>query len=88
MQHTFKLRFVHKIILGLFVSEHAQMRLLYGAPVVLWVKRLSTELAVPCSRSAGGGNLFNRNGPGSMAHSLSLSHSHRPDMTDILPKRT
>ena len=35
MQHKFKLRFVHKIILGLFVSEHAQMRLLYGAPVVL-----------------------------------------------------
>ena len=48
-----------------------------GAPVAQWVKRWSTELAVPGSSPAWDGELFNRK-RGSIAHSLSLSYGRRP----------
>ena len=51
-----------------------------------WVKRWTTDLAVPSSIPTRG-EIFNRK-PGSIAHSLSLSTSHRPDMTEILLKRS
>ena len=44
---------------------------------------LSPDLAVPRSRSAGDGHLSNCK-RSSVAHSLSFSSSHCPDMTDIL----
>ena len=52
-----------------------------GAPVAQWVKRWPADQAVPRR------NLLNRK-RGSTAHGLSLSSSHRPDMTEILLKRT
>ena len=57
------------------------------APVVQWVKRWPTDLAVVSSSTARFEDLFNRK-RGSIAHSLSLSSAHRPDMTEILLKRT
>ena len=57
-----------------------------GAPVAQQVKHWPANLAVPGSRPAEGGNLSNR-GQRSIPHSLSLSPSHRPDMTEILLKR-
>ena len=60
-------------------------RLRLGAPVAQWVKRWPTDLAVPSSIPTRG--LLNRKW-GSIAHSLSLSTSHRPDMTEILLKRS
>ena len=57
-----------------------------GAPVAQWVKRWPTDLAVVSSSPARGEDLFNRK-RGSIAHSLSLSSDHRPDMTEILLKR-
>ena len=57
------------------------------APVAQWVKRWPTDLAVVSSSPARGEDLFNRK-RGSIAHSLSLSSAHRPDMTEILLKRT
>ena len=70
-------------------------RLRLGAPVAQWVKRWPTDLAVPSSIPTRGEkktkekkkNLLNRK-RGSIAHSLSLSTSHRPDMTEILLKRS
>ena len=54
-----------------------------GAPVVQWVKRWPTDLAdrlrPPFEAK------FSQ--PGSIAHRLSLSTSHRPDMTERLLKR-
>ena len=58
-----------------------------GAPVAQWVKRWPTDLAVVSSSPARGEDLFNRK-RSSIAHSLSLSSAHRPDMTEILLKRT
>ena len=52
-----------------------------------WVKGWPTDLAVPGSIHTSGGNLSNHK-PGSIVHSLSLSSNHRPDMTEILLKRT
>ena len=55
-----------------------------GDSVALLVKCWPTELAVlrPCSRR----NLLNPK-LGSIAHSLSLSSAHGPDMTEILLER-
>ena len=58
-----------------------------GALVAQWVKRWPTDLVVVSSSPARGEDLFNRK-RGSIAHSLSLSSAHRPDMTEILLKRT
>ena len=58
-----------------------------GAPVAQWVKRWPTDLAVVSSSPAWGEDLFSRKRV-SIAHSLSLSSAHRPDMTEILLKRT
>ena len=52
-----------------------------------WVKRWSTDVAVPSSFSALDVNLSNPK-RGSIAHSFSLSSCHRPDITVILLKRT
>ena len=57
------------------------------APAAQWVKRWPTDLAVPSSSPARGEDLFDHK-RGSIAHSLSLSPTHRPDMTEILLKRT
>ena len=54
-----------------------------GAPIAQYVKVWSIDLALPGSRPAGSGNLFD-----STAHSLSSSPSHRPDTTEILLART
>ena len=51
------------------------------------VKRWPTDLAVPGSSPAGGGNLSNCK-RGSIAHSLSLSLINRPDVAERLLKRT
>ena len=59
----------------------------HGAPVAQWVKRWPTDLAVVSSSPARGEDLFSCK-RGSIAHSLSLSSAHRPDMTEILLKRT
>ena len=56
-----------------------------AAPVAQWVKRWLADLAVPSLRPIRSRISRNR---GSIAHSLSLSTSHRPDMTEILLKRT
>ena len=58
-----------------------------AAPVAQWVKPWPTDLAVPSSIPARGEPFSTVNG-GSTAHSLSLSSGHRPDMTEILLKRT
>ena len=47
------------------------------------VKRWPSDIAVSVSSTARGGDLFNRK-RGSIAHSLSLSPAHHPDMTEIL----
>ena len=57
-----------------------------GAPVAQWVKRWPTDLAVVISSPAKGEDLFNCK-RSFVAHSLSLSSAHRPDMTEILLKR-
>ena len=62
------------------------LKVLVGAPVAQWVKRWPTDLADRV-RSSLEGNLLNRK-RSSIAHSLSLSSKHRPDMTEILLKRT
>ena len=58
-----------------------------GAPVAQWVQRWPTDLVVMSSSPALGEDLFSRE-RGSIAHSLSLLSTHRPDMTEILLKRT
>ena len=58
-----------------------------GALVAPLVKRWPVDLAVLDSRHAGGGFLSNRKRD-FIAHSLSISHTHRPVMTDIRIKRT
>ena len=57
-----------------------------GAPVAQWVKPWPTDLVVP-SLTRLEANLLNCK-RGSIAHSLPLSSTHRPDMTEILLKRT
>ena len=52
-----------------------------------WVKRWTTDQTVPSSIPLSRRNLLNRK-PGSIANSLSLSTSYRPDMTEILLKRS
>ena len=56
-----------------------------GAPVAQWVKRWPTDLVVLSSITARGEIFLTVNGV--PAHSLSLS-AHRPDMTEILLKKT
>ena len=56
-----------------------------GTPLAQWVKHWLTDLAVPSSSPAQQGerrNLLNCKG-GSIAHPLSLSTSHHPDITEI-----
>ena len=53
-------------------------RIYVGALVAQWVMGWSTYLAVPGSIPAWG----------SIAHSLSVSSAHSPDLTEILLKRT
>ena len=50
-----------------------------------WVKRWSTDVAVPGSFSALDVNLSNRKRV-SIAHSFSLSSYHRPDITNTVEK--
>ena len=57
-----------------------------GAPVAQWVKRRPTDLADRV-RSRSRRNLLNRK-RSSVAHSLSLSTSRRPDIPETLLKRT
>ena len=52
----------------------------HGALVGQWVKGWPTDLAVPSSIPARGGIIS------TVTHSLLLSTSHRPDMTEILLK--
>ena len=59
----------------------------FGAPVAQKVKHWPAALAVLGLRPAGGENLFNQE-LGFIAHSLSFSSSHQPDMTEVLLKRT
>ena len=66
-----------------FTFEHTKA----GAPVAKWVKHLPADLAVPDSIPAEVGNLF-KTKRDSTVHILSLSPWHRPDMTEILLKRT
>ena len=54
--------------------------------VAQWVKRWPTDLAVMSSLPARG-EIFSNRKRGSIAHSLSLSTCHPPDMTEILLKR-
>ena len=56
------------------------------SPVAQWVKPWPADLVVVGSSPAGGGDLFNCN-RGSIAHSLSISSTHHPDLTEILLKR-
>ena len=58
-----------------------------GALVAQWVKCWPADLAVASSSPASGEDLFNRK-RGSIAHRLSLPSAFRPDMTEILLKRT
>ena len=58
-----------------------------GAWVAQWVKRWPTDLAVLSSIPTLG-EIFSTVNGGSIAHSLSLSTSHRPDITEMLLKRT
>ena len=74
-------------MLQIAASDQGLHCLLAGAPVAQWVKRWPTDLAVVSYSPARGEDLFNRK-QGSIAHSLSLSSAHRPDMTEILLKRT
>ena len=60
--------------------------LVTGGPVGQWVKRWPAVLVFPSSIPVGG-NLFDRK-QGSIAHNLSLSPSYRPDMTEMLLKKT
>ena len=55
-------------------------------PVAQQVKQWPADLVVPGLRPTQGGNLFNCKW-GFIAHSLSLSPTHHPDMTEILLKR-
>ena len=57
-----------------------------GAPVSQLAKRRPTDLAVSGLSLVRGGNLSERK-RSFIAHSLSLSTSHRFDMTEILLKR-
>ena len=57
------------------------------APVAQWVKRWSTDLAVP-SLSPARGEIFSTVNGKSISNSLLLASSHRPDMTNILLKMT
>ena len=58
-----------------------------GTPIAQWVKRWPTDLAVPGSVLPKAEIFYNRK-RSSIAHSLSLSSVHRPDMTKTLLKRT
>ena len=60
---------------------------LFNPPIAQWVKRWPTDLAVPNSSHAQS-KIFSTVKQGSVAHSLSLSSAHHPDMTEILWKRT
>ena len=51
-----------------------------GVPVAQWVKRWPTDLALEAKSS--------HRKRGSIAHSISLSSAHCPDMTEILVDRT
>ena len=68
-------------------TSHCITLYIARSPVTQWVKRWPTDLVVPGSIPALGGDLFNRKRD-SIAHSLSLSSVHRPDMTDTLFERT
>ena len=56
-----------------------------GASVAQRVKRWPADLSVPGLSPASGLDFFNRKRD-SVAHGLSLSLTHRPDMTKILLK--
>ena len=58
-----------------------------GDPVAQWVKHWPTDLATVSSSPARGEGLYNRKRV-STANSLLLSSAHRPDMTEILSKKT
>ena len=55
----------------------------YGARLAQLVKLWPADLAVP-GLSPAQGEIFSIVNRGAIAHSLSLSSSHRPDMTEIL----
>ena len=60
-------------------SELAKQR---GAPLTYWVKHWPTDLAVMGLIPRESGNLVKPK-QGSIAHNLSLSSSHLPDITEI-----
>ena len=68
---------------GIYFHDHHFFKVVY----LDQVKRWPPDLAFPGSLSAGGGILFKRK-RGAIAHSLSLSLTHRPDMVEIQLKRT
>ena len=66
------------------------LQTLFSSPIGATVARVKcwpSEPAVPGSRPACGRDLFNHN-QGSTPHSLSLSPTHCPDITEKLLKRT
>ena len=79
-------KLLHIYLEDFYVMGKVSYSVCRGAPVAQWVKRWPTDLAdrvqSPLRR-----NLLNRK-RSSIAHSLSLSASHRPDMTETLLKRT
>ena len=56
------------------------------APVPQWIKRWPSDRAIELKPRSRRNLLYRKRG--SIAHSLSLSCAHRPDMTEILLKRT
>ena len=58
-----------------------------AAPVAQLVKRWPVDLAVPGMSPTWGGDLFSHK-RGVIAHNLSLSTAERPDMAEILLKKT
>ena len=65
---------------------HYFLKVNVGAPVAQWVKRWSTDLAGRVRSSLEAKSSHRKRS--FIAHSLSLSISHRADMTEILLKRT
>ena len=74
------------LMMYVYFSYHVLSSLERGAPVAQWVKRWPTDLADGV-RSSLEVKILDRK-RSSIAHSLSFSSEHRPDMTEILLKRT
>ena len=70
-------------------SHSAIFTLALGGLVAQWIRHWPVDLAVLglSSPPPSGENLFNHK-QGFIAHSLSLSSTHHPDITKVLMKRT